>query len=61
LKGKQVKSEHPNDVFINWTSEESIKRAERKKQRLENLGLVPIKTVSWSDGAVITYAKPKTV
>ena len=56
-----MRNEHDDDVYINWTSEESIKRAERKKQRLENLGLVPIKTVSWSDGAVITYAKPKTV
>lgn len=48
-----------HEVIVNWNSARSIAKAERDKQRFENRGLVPIKTVSTADGAVITYAQPQ--
>ena len=49
--------ERNNEVIVQWNDPASITKGERKKARLENAGLSPIKTVSTIDGAVITYGR----
>lgn len=45
-------------ININWNDIQSIKKAERKKARLENMGFSLADTQNFNQTSILTYRKP---